>query len=289
MRLSGHAKAVVESFNGLVLTLLNQGRLDEAEEALDRYRSYLLETKGFVFLPIHDSLAQRLRLARHLAQPGRHDASLTVQVPPVTPLKLGFMENPQLTAARLLLAKGDTAALRQAQTLLLAVRAEAVRIHDLHWLVTVNALLAAVRWQLGERETALDDLRLALAQGEPEGYMRSLLDIGSPLAPLLSRLREQGEFVAYCDRLGVALGDPTVVGGAALEVLLTNREMEVLERLVLRQSNKEIAGALYLSPLTVKRHTQSLFRKLGASNRREAVVLARQKGLSFQSFDTAPA
>jgi LuxR family maltose regulon positive regulatory protein len=281
MRLSGHAKAVVEAFHGLVLALLNQGRLDEAEETLDRYRAYLLETKGFVFLPILDSLVQRLRLARHLAAPGGSNAAPAVTVPPVTPLKLGFMENPQVTAARVLLAQGDPAALRRANDLLLAVRAEALRTNEIRWLVAVNALLAVVRWQLGECDAALDDLRVALAQGEPEGYMRSLLDIGPALAPLLGRLREGGEFVAYCDRLGLALDDPTVVGGAALEALLTNREMEVLERLVLRQSNKEIAGALYLSPLTVKRHTQSLFRKLGASNRREAVVLARQKGLTF--------
>ena len=42
---------------------------------------------------------------------------------------------------------------------------------------------------------------------------------------------------------------------------------------------KQIAGALGISERTVKFHTASLIRKLGADNRAQAVALAAQRGL----------
>jgi ATP/maltotriose-dependent transcriptional regulator MalT len=61
--------------------------------------------------------------------------------------------------------------------------------------------------------------------------------------------------------------------------LLTDREAEVLEDLSARLSNKEIAERLSISPHTVKRHTISLYQKLGVQGRREAVARARMLGL----------
>jgi two-component system nitrate/nitrite response regulator NarL len=61
-------------------------------------------------------------------------------------------------------------------------------------------------------------------------------------------------------------------------VLLTPREIEVLTALGNGLSNKETARHLGISPHTVKFHIESLFRKLGASSRAEAVA----KGLKRQ-------
>ena len=44
-------------------------------------------------------------------------------------------------------------------------------------------------------------------------------------------------------------------------------------------TNREIAGTLYLSPHTVKEHTSTLYRKLGARNRADAVQRAQRLGL----------
>jgi two-component system response regulator DesR len=61
--------------------------------------------------------------------------------------------------------------------------------------------------------------------------------------------------------------------------LLTQREQEVLELIALGATNREIAAQLYLSPHTVKEHSSSLYRKLEARNRAEAVVRAQRLGL----------
>jgi DNA-binding NarL/FixJ family response regulator len=62
---------------------------------------------------------------------------------------------------------------------------------------------------------------------------------------------------------------------------LTDRELDVLRQLASGASNPEAAEALHLSPHTVKQHTSSVYRKLGARNRTEAVRCAQRLGLVY--------
>jgi LuxR family maltose regulon positive regulatory protein len=60
---------------------------------------------------------------------------------------------------------------------------------------------------------------------------------------------------------------------------LTNRELDVLDLLAQRFSNKEIADKLFISTTTVKGHLQNIYGKLNASKRREAVTKAETLGI----------
>ncbi|HBM60889.1 response regulator transcription factor [Salipiger marinus] len=60
---------------------------------------------------------------------------------------------------------------------------------------------------------------------------------------------------------------------------LSRRELEVLEGLTLGKSNKEIARDLDLREPTVKLHVKTLYRKIGASNRTQAAMIAKEAGL----------
>ena len=55
---------------------------------------------------------------------------------------------------------------------------------------------------------------------------------------------------------------------------LSERELEVLALLAQRLTNKEIALALSISPMTVKRHSSNIYQKLAVGGRREAVAKA---------------
>lgn len=60
---------------------------------------------------------------------------------------------------------------------------------------------------------------------------------------------------------------------------LTAREREVLELLSQGLPNKQIAGQLQISEHTVKFHISSIFTKLGAASRTEAVSIGARQGL----------
>jgi NarL family two-component system response regulator YdfI len=60
---------------------------------------------------------------------------------------------------------------------------------------------------------------------------------------------------------------------------LTPREAEILELLAQGLANKQIALYLQISEHTVKFHISSIFTKLGATNRMEAVRMGLQLGL----------
>lgn len=59
----------------------------------------------------------------------------------------------------------------------------------------------------------------------------------------------------------------------------TERAREVLARIAQGQSNKEIARALGVSPSTVKTHVANALASIGAVNRTEAAMRAREMGL----------
>jgi DNA-binding NarL/FixJ family response regulator len=97
---------------------------------------------------------------------------------------------------------------------------------------------------------------------------------------------EDAEVVADLRRLLEAAGhevlDTPEAGFAALpetefRALLTPREIEVLAALGEGLTNKQIARQLDISLHTVKFHVESLFRKLGARTRTEAVARAAER------------
>lgn len=60
---------------------------------------------------------------------------------------------------------------------------------------------------------------------------------------------------------------------------LTDREREVLDLMARGQNNQEIAAELHISPKTVSNHVSHIFNKMGAADRVEAILKAREAGL----------
>jgi two-component system response regulator DesR len=89
-----------------------------------------------------------------------------------------------------------------------------------------------------------------------------------------------GEDVFDAPGIGLPGGGPGAGSpGRPAHQRLTAREREVLQLVAAGLTNAEIAGELRLSPNTVKEHASSMFRKLGARNRADAVVRAQRLGV----------
>ena len=74
------------------------------------------------------------------------------------------------------------------------------------------------------------------------------------------------------------------LAGRAAARELTDRETEVLRRMVAGRSNKEIAADLDITEGTVKTHVNHVLDKLGVSDRTQAVTTAITRGLVRMEF-----
>jgi DNA-binding NarL/FixJ family response regulator len=70
--------------------------------------------------------------------------------------------------------------------------------------------------------------------------------------------------------------------------VLTEREREIVALVAPGLSNDDIAGALFLSPLTAKTHVNRAMTKLGCRDRAQLVVIAYQSGLVRAGAPDAP-
>ena len=66
---------------------------------------------------------------------------------------------------------------------------------------------------------------------------------------------------------------------------LTQRELDILELIAQGLDNATIARRLFLNPKTVRNHVSNVLSKIHASDRSQAIVLARRAGLGVDSPD----
>jgi LuxR family maltose regulon positive regulatory protein len=74
------------------------------------------------------------------------------------------------------------------------------------------------------------------------------------------------------------VGRPSVSNQPLVESL-TNRELEILDLLAQRLRNKEIAAKLFISPKTIKKHLDNIYRKLNVNTRQQAVDKSQKLGI----------
>lgn len=150
----------------------------------------------------------------------------------------------------------------------------------------MRCLLALALQELGQPAAALQALGQALADGGPEGYVRTFIDEGFPMQRLLGRAVQQGVEADYAGQLlGVMLeqspipAHPELANQRGLVEPLSARELEVLDCIARGLSNAQVALQLVISLSTVKSHTASIYSKLGVSSRTQAAARARELGL----------
>ncbi len=142
------------------------------------------------------------------------------------------------------------------------------------WLLQALADRAA-----GEPLAASEALDRALALAEREPFRDAFLLNGPAVRELLELQAQDGTaHPALLEVLldGVGQG-PT--SGATLPEPLTEREQRILRYLPTMLTNAEIGAEVFVSLNTVKTHLRSIYRKLDANGRADAVERARRLGL----------
>jgi LuxR family maltose regulon positive regulatory protein len=123
-------------------------------------------------------------------------------------------------------------------------------------------------------QTRIELTRAHLTLADPAGARTLMREIDE----LLKRRPRLGtparEAVALRAQLSKERGPGTPAASA-----LTAAELRVLPMLATHLSFPEIAAEMFLSPNTVKSQAISIYRKLGASSRNQAVTRSRELGL----------
>jgi DNA-binding CsgD family transcriptional regulator/tetratricopeptide (TPR) repeat protein len=265
-----------------------QGRLDEAQsEALDVLRRD--DNAPVVRLPA------LIALATVYTRRGDPKASATLDEALTLALATGELQR----IAPVANARAEAAWLRGDHD---AVRTDVMLAYPL-------ALDAGSRWDIGRlaswlnRADALGDVPAELPEpfaleiaGQWQEAARAWEQLGCPYEQALALAEgdesAQRDALDMLDRMGAAPA-ATLIRGEMLRrgvravprgprrstqknpAGLTNREMEVLSLLGEGLTNGEIGRRLFLSTRTVDHHVSSMLRKLGASSRARAAIIAR--------------
>ena len=186
----------------------------------------------------------------------------------------------QFALVQLLVAQGNASA---ALVLLeqIAQRYTAAESGAYDWFFLHIYVLKAIAYDAyGDRNTALQALYLALEIAVPEGLVRPLLDLGTPMMNLLRLARKTLKechdtmLIAFIDKI-----IPSSNPAAQLIEPLSPREEEVLALMAQGLPNRAIADQLVVTIDTVKKHGTNIFGKLGVATRHEAVRQAHDLGL----------
>lgn len=275
--------AACDSWLGLARVCQEQGVLAQAQQHLDTVQAEALRLECSDLLPAIEAVqAYQWHLEGKTSAALRWSSAFDLDE--ITDyVQLTFI--PLLLWVRIIIAHGDDSMCDTAKVVLREKLTVAQKTHDIRRQVQLLAHLTLLESRLGNENEALGGLQQAIELGQAGGFVRSLIDCGPALRPYLQQLHQQGIAPHYIEQLFAAY--PTNgshrANGQSLELLLTERETEILQMMYTGQSNKEIAQELVISLYTVKRHASNIFRKLNVNGRREAVSKAK----SYNLFTTS--
>jgi LuxR family maltose regulon positive regulatory protein len=156
----------------------------------------------------------------------------------------------------------------------------------IHRIIELSLIQAQAFFVSSRKDLSLPLLRNAVAHAEKNGYLR-LLDQNPILVRMLKEpiARELSPgYIRKILEINGGASDPATLASSGNSQSgkddqiepLSSREKDVLKLMADGLSNPEIAARLYLSPNTLKAHTQHIFGKLGVHNRVQAINKARE-------------
>ncbi|GCE50052.1 LuxR family maltose regulon positive regulatory protein [Thermosporothrix hazakensis] len=261
----------------LLMALLEHAR-GQSENALERLTNLLARLQPVHAQPLYREVLTyqaRIQLALSDLSAARRSYEKLRMLESTLP---DYAEQEALLLARLQLVDGKAQA---ALDLLHTILPQATKAGRIRRAFEIQLLLSLAYAALKQPQEARQRLYSTLHQTRSEGYIRLFLDEGDALLGLLQSLfgslREKPLLTYLRTILQAATPARQALASppSALIEPLSPQERRVLRLLAAGHSNPEIARELVVSVNTVRTQVQSIYRKLGVSNRVAASEAAR--------------
>ena len=273
-------RANSDCLGGLALAYQAKQQTDKAAAFMKRLDEYAQSLENLELLNIAQSFAARLSLMKGDVP---ITSGLSSPKGPSSAYPMFFwLELPDITQCRVLLAAGSDTDLQEAENMLKACLQLNKTQHNTFQRIFILPLLASVYDKQGRLEEALSFLEEAVKLAGQGGFIRPFLESDPTMPSLLKRLAEKNIAADYIRHLLDAFPPPTHQLSSVAQTSdgqLTNREHDILELTAQRLRTQEIAEKLFISPHTVNAHLKSIYRKLDAHSRRQAVAKAKNLGI----------
>ncbi len=186
---------------------------------------------------------------------------------PLTPLTNFYCA--QFTQIKLYLSGVSESDLDKVRKLLVEIDALLEKTKNLHFQVDMNLLWSLLHFRLGQTAPEEEFRIEALKSASNSGIISPLLELDNDSYKRIEKTCSERFPILYKKLNQIRPFTPSN-GSQDLSI----REKEVLILLAQNLTNKEIGNKLFISEKTVKRHMGNLFKKLGVSNRIEAMAYA---------------
>jgi DNA-binding CsgD family transcriptional regulator len=161
-----------------------------------------------------------------------------------------------------------------------------------------DAAISALHWEAGELLKVLSARAQGTEDNGPEPQSEDSSCLTHHLSSLLNALEDDAKLQEMLEQLPALLGTgiwlqpiysylfPGIPQPLAVTLPPTSeklkmgpRECEILQEMAKGRSKKEIAEQLFISPATVKKHFENIYKKLDAAGPQQAVLKATALGL----------
>jgi LuxR family maltose regulon positive regulatory protein len=283
---------VIDGYTCLALANLELGRIEEAENAINKGLHYAEEMQDPVAQMAIGSGQARLNLKNGKIEKAKQWLKSNDAIP-LNPTMFFWVEIASITRCRILIAEGETETLQEALALLEEYRIYSESIFNKMRTIDILILETLAHKKLKQEREATEKLSKAVQLSAPGAWIRPFAEYYNELHHLLMDLKEKEVNLGFIDKIAEVLEKERKTEEHVTEsqeylktksqreklTALTVSEMKILEYIAQGLRNKEIADKLFNSEETIKKHIYNMFQKLQVKNRLSLVAKAQEEGI----------
>jgi len=275
--LNTHAPA--DTFAGALLSSKINNMTGDFEKIENQLSSFIFEGSNPAYTTIAYSLKTRLAILNNNLQEATSNFKKTDMTFNAETIIFNI-EVPKITHCKLLLAKNTKQSINKAINKLTEIQKFTESTYNVPQTIEIFILLSVAFYKKNELTKAIDMLTRALGLAEKGHFVFPFAEQAKIVNDLLPKIKSNDENInEFINALIKTIPNNTTESKFSPKIRLSNREIDVINLLAQRFSNKEIAEKLFISPTTVKKHTINIYQKLDVNKRRNAVARAKEMGI----------